>query len=152
MITLALSLLTVVRVLSLTNSNNPMKIRFSILLGSSIIFLLIKIKTGSVWIPLIFFILFTGGILMAFIILASILPNEKIMKLKTSKIFFLILIMTTLITYTKMLGVENIAPQIKSFISTSLTLFLIVSIILIYFFGSVNLNARREYSIRSVNC
>jgi hypothetical protein len=64
----------------------------------------------------------------------------------------LTLVVLTTTTWRKDLGMEGTAPQIKSFLSTGLTLLLIVSIILIYFFGSVNLNARREHSIRSVSC
>jgi hypothetical protein len=64
----------------------------------------------------------------------------------------LILVVLTTTTCRKRLRMERTAPQIKSFLSTGLTLLLIVSLILIYFFGSVNLNAGREYSMRSVTC
>lgn len=142
----------IIIILILINSNNPIKTRFIILSSSALIFLLVKTKTGQTWIPLIFFILFIGGILIVFIILSSILPNEKSIKIKIPKTFFLILITSIILEPIIITEKTNLSPEIKRFISTGYTLALIIRVILIYFFGSISINKNEDQSIRSIIC
>lgn len=133
------------------NSNNPIKTRFSILISASCIFLFLKINSSTIWIPLIFFILFTGGILIIFIILSSVLPNEKTIKVKYSKVVIILIILLSF-SSIKINGIEGIHGQMKRFISSGLNLIVITLIILIYFFNAINLNSKEETPMRSLQC
>lgn len=133
------------------NSRNPIKTSFSILISASVIFFYVKITSGITWLPLIFFILFTGGILMIFIILSSVLPNEKTIKVKYSKRIRLTILITTLIV-SKYESIPIIATQTKRFLTSGLNLILITAIILAYFFNSINLNSNEETPMRSLQC
>lgn len=149
---ITLKVLLVTRAYVIIASSNPIKTRFYILISARIIFLLLKLNTGSTWMPLIFFILFAGGILVIFIILASVLPNEKIFKLKFNKVRVTMLILILLLTQRNNKYLTISRSQIKSFLTCSLNITLIITLILIYFFYSINLNTKEEYSIRSLQC
>lgn len=152
MITKRVLLITAITFLIIANAKNPIKIRILILIGTSIIFLLIHLNTGNVWFPLIFFILFTGGILIIFIILASILPNEKVWKIKTPKTFITWFFLATLIGIQKNTVFKRNFIDLKSILSSGVVFTLITLIILVYFFTSIRLNRAEQYSIRSFQC
>jgi hypothetical protein len=134
-------------------SKNPIKTRFFILISAGLIFLVLKIETGIVWIPLIFFLLFTGGILLIFMILSSVLPNEKTIKIKFSKVRILVLALVAIIPRSFIRGgKEELESHIKRFLSSGTNIILITRIILLYFFNSIQINTTEEYSMRSLQC
>lgn len=133
------------------NSNNPIKARFFILTAAGAILFITRSNTGIVWIPLIFFILFTGGILIIFIILSSVLPNEKTIKIKYSKVFTAITIIL-IWPLRKNLETNLISRRVKRFISSGINLIFIMRVIIIYFFISININSIERTSIRSIQC
>lgn len=77
-----LKALFIILLMKLITCNNPVKIRLMLTTISFIIIVIIKEMSGMSWIPLILSMLFTGGILIMFIILSSITPNEPIKKNK----------------------------------------------------------------------
>ena len=71
-------------------SKRPMKLRVMLMMIRRIIFTYIRLKTGSTWFPLLIFLIFIGGILIIFIILCAVIPNEK-RKKEITRIYSIIL-------------------------------------------------------------
>lgn len=147
-----LVLISIILMLIISNSKNPIKIRLLILLSVSIIFSVLRTNTGNVWFPLLFFVLFTGGILIIFIILSSILPNEKALKRKMPKILIIWIIVWSLIERKKEIFFPRDHNIIKGTLTSGIIFPFITLTILIYFFRSIRFNNREEYSIRSFQC
>ena len=149
---ITVQLLLILILTILLNSNNPIKSRFLILLATSLIFLTIKLRISDTWYPIIFFLLFTGGILIIFIILSSVLPNEKTKKIKIRKLFIITIIIVVILNYRKKINIARNLKEIKRFLNSRINFIFILALILIYFFYSINLNTTEEYSIRSFQC
>lgn len=153
MINIIISIIIILNLIVLSYTKNPIKTRFFILTLSSISFLLIKLETRNTWFPLLFFLLFNGGILLIFIILSSIIPNEKSIKIKTLKLLTLISI--TIILYTISIKIQTQKSnfnQIKRFLTSTIRISLIIVLILLYFFNTARIIKIEESPIRSLLC
>lgn len=137
---------------AISNSKNPIKTRFLILGIRFLIFVSLKLQKGEVWFPLIFFLLFTGGILIMFMILSSISPNEKSYKMKISKFAIIVIILVSVIPRMKEFPRRTNIPQTKRILTSGVFYQIITIVILLYFFSSININKREGYSIRSFQC
>lgn len=138
--------------LAISNSKNPIKTRFLILRIRFLMFISLKLQKGEVWFPLIFFLLFTGGILIIFMILSSISPNEKSYKMKIPKIAIIVIILLSTIPRVKEFPRRTNISQTKRILTSGIFYQIITIVILLYFFRSININKREGYSIRSFQC
>lgn len=109
-------------------------------------------KTSIIWYPLLYFLIFIGGILLIFIILSSILPNEKnkiSIKSLIKFAFFLPIIFLLLIKKESIILRVRIKTTKAILDSRRRSLFLILAM-LIYFFGAIILISEEEAPIRRV--
>ena len=83
--TTTMALLSVFFIYTMMGAKNLLKLSLTLLMVSSLIFFRIALICGSTWMPTIFFLLFMGGILVLFILISSILPNERMNKSYLSK-------------------------------------------------------------------
>lgn len=137
---------------AILQASNPIKTRFLIITLVGLILINLRIETRSAWFTMLFIMLFAGGILIMFMILSSILPNEKSGKTKFPKstsVLILILILITRPKQTENLGEMS---QAKRFLSSRVNLIIILAIIILYFFKSIKLNGTENLSIRSLYC
>lgn len=63
--------------LALLWNKNPLKVRISLIAISLGFFFILHYKDGLIFYPVLMAILFIGGIIMVFIVLRSVSPNEK---------------------------------------------------------------------------
>lgn len=142
-----------VSALTLT-SKNPLKIRVLILVTTIIIFLKIRIEAGRSWFSSIITILFAGGILIIFIILSSLQPNEKIEKLKFK--IFIPLLIRLLILELKLNNITkneyNNNLNLKSFFISIGTAIISNMIIFLYFLVFIKVAEKEKNCIRGVTC
>ena len=150
MITLAATILWVLTFYLAIKAANPVKMAILLILIRAFTFLLLGIHTSSVWFSIIFLMLFTGGILIMFMILSSILPNEKAIKSKSPAT--IILIFSALIPLTNPYGLDTLAPSTKWFLASGSTLVGTVALVSRYFLAFVYILSKRNSPLRSDSC
>lgn len=130
------------------NVKNPVKMSITVLASGSAILLLSCSITGIIWINLILFLLFIGGILVVFIIISSVTPNERGGKVK--RLLFLPYFMIGL-CFTPYLWTEGAqtSTHIKSVLIETRFLMMMVIVISLYFFIFIKILARREIRLRT---
>lgn len=151
MTTIASILLLIIRLTMALKSMNPIKVRISVLIARAIIFLIMRTITGTSWFPLVLIVLFIGGIIMIFIILSSILPNEKRLKRK----FALVIILTSIILLTSRswaLTAERVSFNRKIYLSRRINFFVVMAIILFYFLARIRVLRSEKTPMRRVTC
>lgn len=147
--------ITIVAIYLLTfysvGTKNPVKLRFILVLLRAMVFLIMNLGTGTRWFPIIFILLFTGGILIIFMILSSILPNEKPGKIwKPTRIIFTV---TILICFLGKTSQENlIHNSVKAFISRGSVYWILISLLLLYFFSVILIVKRKKLPMRTLSC
>lgn len=147
-----ITIATTIIIAILIKNKRPLKLRFIILLLTNIIFIKLTFNSGRSWIPLLFIILFTGGILLIFIILSSIIPNQKSKKFKP-KIKIIIFIIINIALREKLIRKETeILNQIKSFLTSGINIIWITTVILIYFLRSIIYINTEETPLRTIQC
>lgn len=134
--------------------SNPVKISIRLIFLRITIFNSIFLISGIRWFPLIFCLLFIGGILMIFLILSSLIPNEKIKKNKINKNMMLIsIIIAILINLNWKIKINEISwTQRKIFLINNLNIATITILILIYFLIFIILNIKEKVSLRIIRC
>nr|YP_009228542.1 NADH dehydrogenase subunit 6 [Phyllocoptes taishanensis]ALK03805.1 NADH dehydrogenase subunit 6 [Phyllocoptes taishanensis] len=112
-------------------SMGPMKLAVNLLIMSVLLMTLLSMKMGLSWLSLVYVMLFTGGILMMFMILSSFLPNEKSTKLNVS---------TLALAIPFMVSIQNLDPSdilptttMKWVLEASSTSISLMAIMLLYF-------------------
>lgn len=128
---------------------NPVKISIIILFISINLFFRMNYSTGKNWFRAIFILLFIGGILIIFIILASLIPNEKNKKIKVIICLRVILFNYLFTCYYRPLS-WNIIQQNKWLLNSSRRFFALITIILIYFFLFIFFIKVEKLSMRSL--
>lgn len=134
-----------------TTSVNPVKIRIRILRISVLLFFSMAVSSGDSWIPLLLTILFMGGIIIMFMILSSILPNEKTIKNKKISYLIIFAMFTSLSVFWKV-GPMFGRTEIKSFLSSRANFCVLAILVLLYFFRRIGIIASEERPIRSLQC
>lgn len=131
--------------------SNPVKIRILLLAVSIILFTLIFLIRGRTWFPTLFALLFMGGILIIFIILSSILPNEKRTKIK---ILYRIIILRAGVAFfvQKFRELNNSFRNTKRFLSSRFAFYFIILILILYFFSVISILSKEEIPMRIVLC
>lgn len=136
---------------NLIKTKNPIKIRIFLTLIRIALFSFLSLNKGSCWISIIFYILFIGGILVIFIILSSLSPNESSLKIKTSRTILIILALMK-IQAIKMQPIEIIQALIKNSLRNWPIIIIVRSLIIIFFFSFLMILSREKTSIRSTIC
>lgn len=144
-------ILIILSTLIMLFSTNPVKTSITILISAIIRFLLIFLTRRKRWYPIIYFLIFIGGILVLFIILSSILPNEPI---KNNKLKFMAILRILSIIIGINIKTENINSriQIKATLISRSRIYLLVGIILIYFFTFILILSKEKEVLRSFEC
>lgn len=132
---------------------NPIKLRMSLVLFRMFLFIEIFFTVGRAWIRRIFIIIFIGGIMVIFIILSSLLPNEK--NLKINKIFAQAIILIFILSRWSISGNNferrfNQRSKLLFFSNESLEVLIII--ILLYFFSFLVIISKEICSLRSIVC
>lgn len=148
MITLV-KLLIVYFTLKLYSRTNPIKIALNLLYIRIIIFFLMTLSTGSTWYPYIISILFIGGILIIFLVLSAIIPNEKDGKDKKVTGYALILAIISLYA-RRSTNIDLVIPANKWLLSSWSTFIIIIFVLLPYFFSITFLIWGGKTSMRSL--
>lgn len=129
-----MEILTIVFAGLIVNMRNPVKIGMMVItLRALILRSTVKI-TGEVWIGVVIFLLFMGGILVVFIVVSALAPNENPKKIK--KINLLIaLIVSSLLSFS---GVGTVVKTGREVIKTSVVsrwfLRMVLILMSLYFF------------------
>lgn len=110
---------------------NPVKLTMVLLIYSSLVTLHLWHLSATTWFPLIFYILFIGGILIIFMILSSGIPNEKVMKLKIEIFLIAAIAASRLMLPGSTMGNATLT---KGELITNHSFALIATIIILYFF------------------
>lgn len=148
-----ISLIKVFIIISLANlikNINPMKARVTILFMRTLIFSLIFATKGSCWVPIIFYLLFMGGILMMFMILSSLAPNEQSKKMKVSLLRLALIF--TIISIEQEMTRESTQLIIKQRVIRAPVIILRTFIIIIYFFSFLAILSEQKICMRSTIC
>lgn len=136
-------------------AKNPVKIGFILICTRTLLLYWMAIERGGTWFPLIIYLLFIGGILIIFLILSSLLPNEKSQKNKISLWITLVLILLGFY-FAPMLGhpkrIQDSALGIKRAITSRLNIITIGMIILLYFLIFVSIISRNKSPLRINMC
>lgn len=127
-------------------NTRPLKLRIVLVGIRGLIFLYLQENVGSTWFSLIFFLIFIGGIIVVFIILSAITPNQKYLKIN-SKIVFVI-IMLRLPTAFLLPSDESLTIRMKWFISRNTNILIGIAIMLLYFFSFIYITTKEKYPIR----
>lgn len=128
-------------------SRNPLKISVWLILIRSIVFYVSHLIMGITWIPIILFLLFIGGILIIFIILSSLIPNEKSKKAKFI-IIPMIIFFVCGITLTKVSN-SIINYELKWSIVRRINIIRLIIIVLIYFLRFIYIISVENIQIRN---
>lgn len=132
------------------SSANPVKVTILLILMRILNFFIIHVQTASTWFPIIFLIMFTGGILMMFIILSSILPNEPAKKIKNFIIIIVIFIATT--PFMAYASRTTFIPSTKWFLTSSPILWGTITLVSAYFLSFITILSKNKSSLRSRTC
>lgn len=148
MITLMLTVTAVFALLNVS-STNPVKIMLILLgISSSSFVICYWLGVMSAFV-IILYILFVGGILIIFIILASLLPNEKSIKSRTIPIIAGISIITWLLRESfKSVTRETVK---SAFFSIQIVTMAVI-LVLIYFFSFLYVLSRQDQPMRFFLC
>lgn len=138
---------------TLPSTKNPVKIRVSLLIWSALIFSYIVVTGGSTWFPLILTLLFTGGILVIFIILSTFDPNTKAGKVKDASSLKIVIAGAICSIMLPQRGVEwELQESAKIFFREAVTSVVLTALILTYFSVFLNLIRKEKTSIKIFNC
>lgn len=128
-------------------SINPVKIRLNILIFRILIFISIGKIRRRIWFPIIFLLLFVGGVIIIFIILSSLAPNEKSLKTHIKKFF---IYTTTIMPWIIYRDVNSKIHRLKWIIKSNSNIEILIIIILGYFFSFILIIRTDKLSIRSM--
>lgn len=135
----------------ITQTNSPIKVRIRLMGLRGFIFIIVGVKTGSSWFPLLIFLLFVGGILIIFIILSSIIPNENLKPVNYG-------ILAAIIGSLEFARINhpnlnrNLSKGLVALVGESRIILFILSLITLYFFSMILIIKREQIPIRNVTC
>lgn len=129
---------------------NPVKIRAILIATGVIIFNVIYFITRNLWFPIIIYLMFIGGILIIFILLSSILPNEKTYK-NFKRIWLIIIFTLTFLLSTDDVFYTVVRRGIKTLMASSLIIFFIFLIITAYFLVVMTIVTHSRLPLRRAN-
>lgn len=111
---------------------NPVKMGFLLVVFSLLNFIVIFFSSGSSWFPLIFSLLFIGGVIVLFIVISSLFPNEKT---DNYFFFFIIFFLFLFISLFSFFCHSFISTQeFKIFLFSGFNFIFMMALVLGYFF------------------
>lgn len=126
---------------------NPVKIATIVALSGSIIFCYLRITKGTSWIYILILILFLGGIMIVFMIISSLAPNEPSLPSKST---FWISIVTLIAMITQVS--RDGRRQMKWFAMSTQNIRFIVIMVLRYFVVFIWIVSMESCSMRTWSC
>lgn len=132
-------------------TNNPLKIRIGLVLVRGVIFLIITVTTRTRFFPLVYYILFLGGILMMFIILSSLAPNAKIKKIKMAPTIIILLGVLTISAFTSTIKTRE-GIMVKQTLSGRRTSIFLFFLVISYFLGFILTLEKENLPMRTLIC
>lgn len=132
-------------------ASNPIKTRIAILLIGGLMIQISSSISGASWISILILMLFMGGIIMMFIILASILPNEKGLKVKNPLVYALIVIFLVIFSRAPITGAIG-GSVTKTFLTSGQNFYMIMRLILLFFIGRIRTLSTENTPMRSITC
>lgn len=145
-----MSILTIFLIIA-SKSANPVKTSLAILGVRVFIFLQMRILSGTSWVPVLMVLLFMGGIIIMFIILSSVLPNEKRIKVKNYWVFAPILAIAV-IGWNWERGVNPSPRRYKRFLSSGNNFWIIIILIITYFISGLRVLRTEDTPMRTLYC
>lgn len=149
-------MMTIIKILTLTlirtleKNSNPVKIGIALIVLRALLLLILTVEKRNIWIPRIFFILFIGGILIIFMILSSLRPNEKSIKIKIS-VGIIILILTAVTNFHNEFSQERIRIT-KSILNSIFSTTGITILLVAYFLTFISILNKRKNTLRTSLC
>lgn len=143
-------LLSTLLLIAILKSINPVKIRIILMILRNFLFLYLFLKRRISWFPTIFLIIFTGGILIIFIIVSSIIPNQKPIKFKVSIIIILTRTIIALIERKNTKELTRVFRSLKWNIERIFYIARLTSLIILYFFTFIKILSIEKISMRSI--
>ena len=135
-----------------TQTRNPVKVRILLIVTRGSLFFWVGLTTGRVWFPTLFFLLFMGGIIIIFMILSSVLPNEKAGKLKVPTFLLLSTTLAAIILPPLKVTVLPEVVSVKSMLSQAYFTFSLTLLVTLYFFLVLFMIKTEKVPMRSVSC
>lgn len=139
---------TLISLVILKKIINPIKIGMVILIAGAIILILVASDTGNVWTSSIIFLLYLGGILVVFIVISSVAPNEKPKKVKRLLVITFLLASIFLRISNKE-TLESLVSQSKARVSSGALILAIILLMSSYFFIFLSVVREGKTSIRT---
>nr|YP_009351816.1 NADH dehydrogenase subunit 6 [Rhinotergum shaoguanense]AQQ72855.1 NADH dehydrogenase subunit 6 [Rhinotergum shaoguanense] len=151
--TIILMILSAMSLYLMIFSNNPVKAMMSLLMLSSITAIMMFNFSSMAWFPSIFYLLFMGGILMVFMIMSSIMPNEKMSKIKNIFLVTAVIMLITL-NMAENAKIEELMfnSQLKWFMMCNQNILMATILIMVYFFMFIKQVSKEKSSLRSELC
>lgn len=141
--------------LQLLSYKSPVKFISSLILLAARLTILCILVRATSWMGRIFFMIFIGGIMVIFIILSSLLPNEKRTKVKKFALVLSFLGILVVLLSADLIGVGAESAfnyQTKSFFGSSGSFEILILLILAYFFNFIFLISKQNSSLRTLFC
>lgn len=135
--------------LLISTALNPIKTIFLMMLISLCSILTLRLQITTSWGPIVIFLMFMGGILVRFIIIASILPNEKSIKIKFARRILLVIPLAFLTNYP---DTESVSFIIKTSIYSITNLTIFLPLICFYFLVFILLISQTSAPLRTIDC
>lgn len=132
---------------------SPVKLALSLIVVRMMLFLEVYIFNSRVWMASIYIIIFVGGIIVMFMIMVSLLPNEKNLKMgKLILISFLVVLPLSrgLLRDVQMENCLNHTSKVIFFSNERFETLIIV--ILLYFFSFLAILSKETSTLRSSVC
>lgn len=145
----SLNIIITTLVLAISTSLNPIKIIYLLITLRILTTIILTIQIATSWAPIIIFLIFIGGILISFIIIASMLPNEKSIKIKFVQAIIIVAPFLLLINYTNN---ERIIFLIKSILASTTNLVIFIPLIICYFIVFIILISQTSAPLRTLEC
>lgn len=131
----------------------PLPLAFALFLCTLTRITLASFSRSSTWFPIVTLMLYLGGILVTFIVLCSLTPNQKIKKIKFPNIAAATIAIIVLYFAEKNLKLpEEPVSTVKTFLEEAPIFISAISIILLYFLRFSKVIGERWGPIRTLWC
>lgn len=136
----------------LSGSTNPVKLIVRLLAIRRGVFWVAAVNKSRIWIRRVFLIIFIGGILIMFMILSSLLPNEKRLKNKKTKSLAFIVFIARACNMATPRKERGLTQEIQLIFLSNGRFEILVIVILVYFFCFIYMVTKENSRIRSLLC
>lgn len=144
---------TILTFLTTSFNARPLTLAFALFLCTFTSMTLASFTRRSSWFPMVTLILYLGGILVTFMVLCSLTPNQRVKKIKFSNLATATIVVFILYFTERNLKLpEEPIPTVKTFLEEAPIFISAVAMILLYFFRFGKIIGERWGPMRTLWC